>query len=262
VRRLFSARPAILHHMRRPPDSIQPGPRLRSAQIIRGIAVALLTAVFIACADGPTGPGTPHPAQIQLEPASATAASLGEIIQFSARVFNQNGAVLSQIPLAWTSSDTTVLVSEGNGRFRARANGTALAMVGLTNDERVPKQTAEVVVRQQAARITSSSDTLTLYAIGQTASIQARVLDALGNDLVGTAAPTWRSANLGVATVDGSGAVTATGDGETVITLQSGQLSKSFITRVSAIVRVAGCVSSADVVGAEKCSSVLLTVRR
>jgi uncharacterized protein YjdB len=217
---------------------------------------------FTACSNDSTGPAPPQAAQIQLEPASAIAVSLGETIQFTARVLDQDGTALSQIPLTWSSSDTTVLVSEGNGRFRARANGIAFAAVELTNDQRLPKQTAEVVVRQLAARIVFSSDTLTLYAIGQIATIQARVLDALGNDLVGTAAPTWSSADPRVATVDQSGTVTATGDGEILITLQSGEMSKSFITRVAATVRVAGCVSSADIVGTTRCSSVLHTVHR
>jgi len=229
---------------------------------IRMLAMILSTAASFACADGPTGPGASSAARIQLDPSTVTAVSLGETIQLTARVLDASGALLSQLPLTWTSSDTTILVSEGNGRFRAKANGNAVATVGLTNDDRLPKQTAQVVVHQEAAQIISTSDTLTLFAIGQTATIQAHVKDALGNDLVGSAAPTWRSADPGVATVDSAGNVTAKGDGEMLITLQAGQLSKSFFTRVSATVRVSGCVSSADVVGRQKCSAVPLTVRR
>ncbi|HTE43898.1 MAG TPA: Ig-like domain-containing protein [Gemmatimonadaceae bacterium] len=230
--------------------------------LLRGLAAVLSLASSFACADSVTGPGASSAARIQLDPSTVTAVSLGETIQFNARVLDEGGALLSRIALTWTSSDTTILVSEGNGRFRAKTNGNASVTVGLTNDDHLPKQTAQIVVHQEAAQIISTSDTLKLFAIGQTITVQAHVKDALGNDLVGSAAPTWRSANAAVATVDSAGNVTAKSDGEMLITLQSGQLSKSFFTRVSAIVRVSGCVSSADAVGPEKCSGVPLTVRR
>ncbi len=228
---------------------------------VRGVVVLAATLTLVGCADRLVSPLDPSGAsQIQLDPSSATPTSLNEIVQFTARVLDRNGAEISAVPLAWTSSDPTVLVSEGNGRFRTRGNGNAIVTVGLAQDNRGPKQTAQVVVRQQPTEIRFSADSLVLSAIGQTVGLQARAFDALGSEYVDAIAKVWRSENPAIATVDNEGTVTAKGDGEVVISVQVGELTKAVVTRVSSTVRIGGCISSADVVG-NRCRSVLISVR-
>jgi uncharacterized protein YjdB len=226
----------------------------------RVVSALVATMVLVGCGDGPLAPGGDDDVTLlQLDQLSATATSLGEIVEFTARALDRNGIQISPVSLTWSSSDTTVLVSEGNGRFRARSDGGAVVTVRVTRNSRVPGRTAQVAVQQRAARLTLSADTLDLYAIGHMATLTATVSDALGNALASPPALVWRSGNPAVATVDATGTVTARGDGEVLVSLQVESLTAAVVTRVAATLRIAGCVSSADATGAS-CRNLLLMV--
>ena len=72
--------------------------------------------------------------------------------------------------------------------------------------------------------MTVSPATARLSALGATVQLGARVLDQRGQVMSG-APLTWTSSDVSVATVDGSGLVTAAGNGETTVTAASGGLS-------------------------------------
>ncbi len=236
------------------------GSRPDLGRLFRGVVALVATLGQVSCGGELLGPpdylGT---YQVALKTNSGTVTSLGEVIQFSVRVLDWNGRPVSASELTWASSDANVLVSEGFGRFRSRANGTAVVSV-TDKDQRFPETTAQVVVQQKASRIQLTPDTLALYAIGHAVALQARVFDSLGGEIVGAAGQVWSSANPAVATVDPTGMVTATGDGQNVVSLQVGSLTQSATTRVSATLLIGGCVSSDDAPG-NACSTVPLTVR-
>lgn len=225
-----------------------------------GRVVALCaTAALVGCGDGPLAPDLDSDvSRVELDPAAATIGALGEVVQFTARALDRNGVEIPGVSLAWSSSDSTVLASEGGGRFRARANGSAVVRVRASGNTRVPEQAAEVVVAQRAAALRLPADTLELYAVGHMALIEARVVDALGSDVAG-AGLTWLSDDPAIATVDGSGVVTARRDGVVAIAVRAGALAGSVVARVSASLRIAGCLTSADASGGI-CRSLTLTL--
>jgi hypothetical protein len=226
------------------------------------------TMILLATCSDATGPSRPPAVDlIQMEPASFTAHSVGEAIEFSARAISRDGEAL-QVALAWSSSDTSVLVHEGDGRFRTRANGVAVVNVRPAGNSALTWPTATVVVHQLAARLELASgitglsgDTLTLFATGQTATIHARAFDALGVELTGAAAPEWSAANEAVVSVGPSGTVTAKADGETVVTLTAGALARAFVVRVASTFAISGCLTSAEASVAESCAGTQVSVR-
>ena len=102
-------------------------------------------------------------------------------------------------------------VSNGTSQITARA-GNASGTANITVAEPVPTRIA----------VTPSSHTL--EAIGATVQLTATVRDQRNNDMSGQTI-TWSSGNETVATVSGTGLVTAVGNGMAEITAKSGSLS-------------------------------------
>ena len=76
------------------------------------------------------------------------------------------------------------------------------------------------------SRITLSSSSATLTAIGQTFQIHATVLDQ-ENNVISGASVTWSSSNPAVATVSSTGLVTAVSNGTARITAESQSVTSS-----------------------------------
>ena len=85
---------------------------------------------------------------------------------------------------------------------------------------------ASVTVIQEASSVEVSPDSVEFTALGDTARLEATVLDANGSAVEG-AVVAWSSADEGVATVDASGLVTAVGVGSAAVTATSGSASGS-----------------------------------
>ena len=87
---------------------------------------AWLALVLAACGDdAPTPP--PVPATIVVSPAEATMTAIDETVQFTARVADQNGNVLTGTPVAWVSATPSVVaVDPATGLATAAGAGTAL----------------------------------------------------------------------------------------------------------------------------------------
>lgn len=232
----------------------------RRARVFRMAAVAVC-GLQAACSDTLTQPGSDWAvAKLVIETPAMTVASLNQAIQVEARPVDRNGAPISEITLSWASSDSSVLVHEGNGRFRALRNGTAEVRVGIATDPAFPTTAAVVTVRQQAARVVLSADTVRLYAVGQMSRLRARVVDALGTDVIDAATPVWSSTDRRVATVDSSGTVIAHEDGDVQIAASLGTLTSVSTARVRSAIRVVGCVSAGNV-STSSCRTVLLSTQ-
>lgn len=225
-----------------------PGRRPRAPWHRLGGVVATTALIALgACSYEPVIPASIAGAdQIVLDSAPTTARSIGEYLHFSAKLVDKNGMPLTKARLSWSSSDTTVMVSEGYGRFRTTGNGTAAAIVGLLDSPAFPKRVTEVVVKQVPDHILFATDIVVFYARGQSTRVNYRVLDRVGTPVADTTGHLWMTANPSVAGVDRTGLVTAKGDGEVAIALQVGPVTEFFWARVNSTVRFGGCATSSN----------------
>ncbi len=83
---------------------------------------------------------------------------------------------------------------------------------------------ARVVVPGPVARVEVTPREVTLAALGNTATLTARVLDAQGNKIYGEAV-SWSTVSPEVATVDAAGVVTAVANGRATVTASASGLS-------------------------------------
>ena len=190
---------------------------------------ACLTLVFLATCgkDSPTKPKPPQPpppptpapvaTRIAVTPSPLAFASLGQIQQLTAVVYDQNGSVITGAVVTWSSGDTNVVTVTGQGSVRAVGIGSTQ----ITARSGSASATVPVKVAQVAASIRLSPERLTLGVLGRTATFQATVLDA-GRQAIPDAPVTWTSSDESVATVSDEGVVTAVGNGTSTITATSG----------------------------------------
>ena len=116
------------------------------------------------------------------------------------------------------------------GLVTSVADGTAT----ITATSGSASATASVTVSQVATSITLSSTDLTLASVGDTSTVTATVLDALGETISG-ATVTWASSDTDVATVSAAGLVTSVANGDATITATSGTASATASVTVSQV---------------------------
>ena len=161
-------------------------------------------------------------ASITIEPAMATLMSIGETVQLTATVLDENGQPVSGAVISWSSSDETVATVSSQGLVTAVGNGTATITARTGN----ASQTAAVTVRQTVASITIEPAMATLMSIGETVQLTATVLDENGQPVSG-AVISWSSSDETVATVSNEGLVTAVMNGSATITARTGNASQT-----------------------------------
>lgn len=156
----------------------------------------------IACGDEePPPPQASIPNYVTVSPTAVTLLSLGETVQLTAVVHDQNGRTISNAAVTWASSDPSVATASGSGLITATGNGETR----VTASSGAATGSVEVTVRQQVSSVLVSpsmadvaeSDTLRLWA-------EAR--DAGANAMEGTEF-LWSSTEVSVATVDSTGLV-------------------------------------------------------
>ncbi len=145
----------------------------------------------------------------------------GDTLRLLASAADANGHVVAGAEFAWSSSDTAVARVDGAGLVNgvtvgeATVNATSAGVTG----------TAQVkVVAPVAAHVTVTPAEALLVALGDTVRLVAEVLDQIGRGMP-DAEVAWSSADTMVATVDAAGLVTAAGNGETIVTGASGEVS-------------------------------------
>ncbi len=207
-------------------------PTRRSAFLGAGPA---LSAVLVACAalacgdDEPVAPPPPVATTVEVAPATAQLSALGETVQLSATVRDQNGNAMAGAAVNWSSSSSAVATVSAAGIVTAAGNGTAT----ITATSGTVSGTASVTVAQAPATVAVTPDAVQLTTIGETAQLAAEVSDANGN-AIADAAVAWASADEAVATVDATGLVTAVANGETTVSATSGGASASASVAVMA----------------------------
>ncbi len=163
---------------------------------------------------------------IQVTPSIATII-IGTSADFVAVARDANNNPLER-PITWSISNASVAVVSSAGRVRALSLG--IATVTATVDGRSASAVITVVpVPVASVTVALASTVLT---VGQTTQATATLRDAQSNVLTGRPLA-WSTSDASVATVSGTGLVTAIGGGAVVITATSGAASGSASANVS-----------------------------
>jgi uncharacterized protein YjdB len=153
---------------------------------------------------------------ISLSPGSGTLTSLGDTLHIRATVFTDAGREQKGAKVAWSSLEETVATVQEDGVVVSRGSGTVriVASSGGVSD------TAVVAVQQVVAGVSVSPGTVAMDA-GKTVQLSGQAVDARGAQVQG-ASLTWTTSASSVATVNGSGRVSAAASGSAVIRATSG----------------------------------------
>lgn len=153
------------------------------------------------------------PAQVILEPATATITSVGDTLAMRWTVRNARGVEIPDAPVSLTSSDTSIVRPIDGRRVASRATGTVRVIATAENGI---ADTAFISVIDAVENIAFAIDGVTLASVGDSTAPAALVRNARGGELPRSAA-SWSSDDVGVARVTASGVVIATGVGETYV---------------------------------------------
>lgn len=169
------------------------------------------TANINAQADAATGAAAVTVSQVIVEmdvvPAATTLFSLGDTVRLTATGVDANGHHGSALAVTWMSEHDAVATVDSTGLVTAVRTGSTdvFATTGELRDS------SGVTVAQLATGVvvTPEADTL---AVGDTVRLSAVALDGNGHEVEDTDY-VWSTQRPDVATVDGSGLVTAVGPG-------------------------------------------------
>ncbi|MDT8368313.1 MAG: Ig-like domain-containing protein [Longimicrobiales bacterium] len=137
--------------------------------------------------------------------------SLGESRTVDVVATDENGTALAASDLSWSSTATGVATVDGEGSVTGVSNGETriIADFGSAAD------TVTVSVAQEVASVALTPSSVTLD-VGEGLGLTAEAFDALGATVQGTVM-SWATSDLGVATVDETGRVTAIAAGRAVV---------------------------------------------
>ncbi|MDE2805536.1 MAG: Ig-like domain-containing protein [Gemmatimonadota bacterium] len=183
--------------------------------------LSLIAALLIGCGgDDPIGPTPPpdpaRPTTVTVTPASTELTALGETVQLSAEVRDQNGRTMSGATVAWASSNPSVAAVDAPGLVTAASNGTAT----ITASAGSASGSAGISVEQAVSAVRVAPETVILE-VGDTVRLEATALDARDNAVPGVEFE-WSSSDPTVATVDSAGLVRAASVGAATVNAASG----------------------------------------
>lgn len=174
--------------------------------------------VLFSCGkDGPTEPPAQVPATINLSSYEVSLTAVGQMIQITATVLDQESRIIPGASVTWSSSNPNVARIDPGGTVTAASNGSA--QITASFDQ--ARATASVSVRQEPASIAITPASATLTTVGETVQLEAVVYDS-GDTVIPGATIVWTSSLPAVATVGANGLVTAVSDGTTQINAASG----------------------------------------
>ena len=209
------------------------------------VAVAAAAAVAgVACSGDKLEPSGAAVATVEVAPPTATVV-VGATVTLTASVLDAAGNVLTGRKVVWASADSNFATVSPNGVVTGRYVGTVPIAASVEGTAAIA-QVQVIPVPVVAVRLSPASRDLT---VGETAHFTAEALDARGAVLSGRPAA-WSSSRPNVASVSGSGVVTALSPGSAVITATiEGKTSVAAITVSPApVASVAVSPSSATLV--------------
>ena len=197
-------------------------------RLYSAVAMVFVCWTFASCGkDSPTEPVPQTPARITLSPEAATLTALGGTLQLTATVLDQEGKVIADAGVSWTSTNASIVKVDANGLVTAVQNG----YVHISARSGEVSATASIIVAQASSRIEIMPASATLGAPGETVQLTYTVYDGNGEVIPG-AGVSWSSADDAVATVSATGLVTAVGNGNTRIMASSGEVSETITVTV------------------------------
>ena len=196
------------------------------------VFVCIFVITLATCGkDSPTKPEPKPPepppvslvaTRIEITPSQGALDAIGKSVQLTARVFDQNNALLTSAVVTWTSSNTGVATVSNQGLVIAVGNGTTRITAKSGN----ASTGIDISVMQTVGSVAIQPDSATLMSIGATVQLTARVLDTNGQRVAG-AVVAWSSSDTTVATVTNQGLVKAVGTGTALITAKFNNASDS-----------------------------------
>ncbi|MBP6444725.1 MAG: Ig domain-containing protein [Gemmatimonadales bacterium] len=202
---------------------------------MRRLAFAAAVVLLAACSSTPSGPQSPPAtvpvASVAVTPATATIVE-GGTATLAATPRNADGATLTGRTITWSSGNESIATVSSSGMVTAVVAGGPVTITATSEGK---SGTATVTISQTpVATVAMSSVTLSMQ-VGQTSTLIATPRAAGGGALTGRPV-TWLSANPSIASVSGTGLVTAVGAGGPVaITATSeGQVGTTQVTVTAA----------------------------
>ena len=150
-------------------------------------------------------------ASVSVAPAPASVL-VGQTVQLSATPKDAAGNALSGRIVTWGSSNTTTATVSSGGLVTGMGAGSAT----ITATSETKAGTSGVTVTLAAVAAVSVSPSPASVSVGQTVQLTATLSDAGGNVLSGRVV-TWGTNNASIATVSGTGLVTAVAPGAATI---------------------------------------------
>jgi uncharacterized protein YjdB len=145
----------------------------------------------------------PHPVSVPI----------GQTVQLTTTLYDSTGATLSGRVVTWGSSNVGVATINGSGVVTGVTTGSAT----ITATSEGKSGTTPVTVTPAPVASVTVNPTPVSLVVGQTVQLTATAFDAGGNVLLARVV-TWGSSSAGVASVDGSGLLTALAAGAATIT--------------------------------------------
>jgi Tol biopolymer transport system component/uncharacterized protein YjdB len=185
---------------------------------IFGSFATLLLLVAIACSDNDpsSAPQGPAPVATVTVTPSAQTLAIGGTTTLTAALADAGGRPLSGRTIAWLSDRPDIATVTAGGVITAVAAGVANIDVASENKHATAVIT---VTRTPVSQVEITPGTLSLME-GETSALTAVAKDANGA-VLGDRQIAWRSSDVTVAPVDGSGRVTALSMGTAAITAES-----------------------------------------
>jgi hypothetical protein len=163
---------------------------------------------FIGSPKKPLVASAPETRWVGLAPSADTMTALGDSLQLAVTATDERGAAQAGITPAWTSTEDGVASVDQGGRVVARGPGMTTIVVSVG---RVSAR-SRITVRQTPAGV-RLSDTLIRIPEGEHVRPLARVVDARGGPIAGTAV-SWRTSDAVVVAMDSLGQATGMSPGE------------------------------------------------
>jgi len=189
-----------------------------TAGVVTGVALG--TATITATSEGKSGSTaltvSPIPVGTVTVAPSTPTMTKGQTVTLTATVKDENGTVVTNRALTWSSSATTVATVSQTGVVTGVDAGTAT----ITATSEGKSGTASLTVFALPVGSVTVAPATASVVTGQTATFTATVKDASGAVVTGRLV-TWTSGNSAVATVSTSGVATGVTPGSAAITATS-----------------------------------------
>lgn len=170
-----------------------------------------------------------EPVAVSITPSDIRMTALGQTLQVDGNALDRNDFPIEGADLSWSSADPAIASVNGSGALTSQALGETSVTAALDS----LSGTASVTVVQEVDRITLAASADTLRNPGDTKRVTATAFDSEDNEIpdVGFS---WSSSRTSVATVDGTGLVTAgSGRGDATITASAeGKQAGRTVTRI------------------------------